>query len=142
MILDFRLGWLIDNCRNMKASDIENRLIEFASRVIAMSEAMPKGFAAQHLATQIIRSATSPALNYGEAQGAESNADFVHKLKICLKELRETMVCLKIIESRGWFGPDKLSELLKENNKLIAIFVASAKIASAKSSNQPSKSKI
>ncbi len=126
----------------MKAIDIEYRLVEYASRVIAMSEAMPKSFAAQHLATQVIRSATSPALNYGEAQGAESNADFIHKLKTCLKELRETMVCLKIIENRGWFGPDKLSDLLKENNELIAIFVASAKTASTKSSNQPSQSKI
>ncbi len=133
MILDFRF---------MQASDIEKRLIEFASRVIAMSEALPKSFAAQHLGAQIIRSATSPALNYGEAQGAESNADFIHKLKICLKELRETMVCLKIIESRGWFGPGKLPELLVENNELIAIFVASAKTASTKSSIQPSKSKI
>ncbi len=126
----------------MKALDIETRLIEFASRILDMAEALPKTVTAKHLSGQIIRSATAPALNYGEVQGAESAADFIHKLKVCLKELRETMICLKLIETRGWFGKGKLAALLKENNELIAIFVASAKTASSKSSILPSKSKI
>ena len=109
----------------MKAIELETRLIEFASRVIDMAEKMPKTFAAKHIGSQIIRSATSPALNYGEAQGAESKEDFVHKMKICLKELRETMICLKLIEHRGWFTQGKLSALIKENNELVSIFVAS-----------------
>ena len=124
----------------MKAFELETRLIEFASRVIDMAEKLPKTFAAKHIGSQIIRSATSPALNYGEAQGAESKEDFVHKMKICLKELRETMICLKLIEHRGWFAQGKLSELIKENNELVSIFVASAKTATSNPSITPRKS--
>ena len=124
----------------MKAIELETRLIEFASRVIEMAEKMPKTFAAKHIGSQIIRSATSPALNYGEAQGAESKEDFVHKMKICLKELRETLICLKLIDRRGWFGQGKLSELIKENNELVSIFVASAKTATSNPAISPRKS--
>ncbi|MEI6408848.1 MAG: four helix bundle protein [Bacteroidota bacterium] len=124
----------------MKAIELETRLIEFASRVIDMAEKMPKTFAAKHIGSQIIRSATSPALNYGEAQGAESKEDFVHKMKICLKELRETLICLKLIEQRGWFAQGKLSGLIKENNELVSIFVASAKTATKNPSISPPKS--
>ncbi len=81
----------------MKKYDLEDRLIEFAVRIIDIAEALPASVAAKNLGGQIVRSGTSPALNYGEAQAAESKADFVHKMKICLKELRETHVCLKII---------------------------------------------
>lgn len=128
----------------MKAIDIETRLIEFAGRVLDMAEVLPKTTIAKHLSGQIIRSATAPALNYGEAQAAESREDFIHKMKICLKELRETMICLKLIENRGWFAQGKLAELLKENNELIAIFVASTKTASTKPSmiNNSFKSRI
>ncbi|MCC7504754.1 MAG: four helix bundle protein [Saprospiraceae bacterium] len=83
------------------------------------------------MGSQIIRSATSPALNYGEAQGAESKDDFIHKMKICLKELRETLICLKLIERRGWFEQGKLSGLIRENNELVSIFVVSAKTATS-----------
>ena len=124
----------------MKAFELETRLIEFASRIIDMAEKMPKSYAAKHLGSQIIRSATSPALNYGEAQGAESKEDFVHKMKICLKELRETLICLKLIDRRGWFGEGKLSGLIKENNELISIFVASAKTATSNPAIIPRKS--
>ncbi|MBL7804865.1 MAG: four helix bundle protein [Saprospiraceae bacterium] len=115
----------------MKAIELETRLIEFACRVIDMSEKMPKTFAAKHIGSQIIRSATSPALNYGEAQGAESKDDFIHKMKICLKEHRETLICLKFIERRGWFEQGKLSGLIRENNELVSIFVVSAKTATS-----------
>jgi four helix bundle protein len=74
--------------------DLEERLIEFAVRIIDTAEALPKTMASKNLGSQIVRSGTSPALNYAEAQSAESKADFVHKMKICLKELRETFVCL------------------------------------------------
>ncbi len=124
----------------MKAIELETRLIEFASRVIDMAEKMPKTFAAKHVGSQIIRSSTSPAFNYGEAQGAESKEDFIHKMKICLKELRETLICLKLIEKRGWFVPGKLSELIKENNELVAIFVVSTKTATSNPSINPRKS--
>ena len=127
--------------QKITALDIENRLINFSVRVMKMAETMPNSVAAKHLASQIIRSATSPALNYGEAQNAESIDDFLHKMKICLKELRETLVCLKIIDQRGWFAQGKLSPLLKENNELLSIFTASTKtIVNNKSNNQKSKS--
>ncbi|MFN4255425.1 MAG: four helix bundle protein [Saprospiraceae bacterium] len=112
--------------------DVENRLIDFASRIIDLVEALPKSAAAKHLGSQLLRSGTSPALNYGEAQSAESRDDFVHKMKICLKELRETLICLKLIARRSWFSEGKLSPLIAENNELVAMFVASTKTASGK----------
>lgn len=103
--------------------DLEDRLIEFAVRIIDTAEALPKTVASKNLSTQIARSGTSPALNYAEAQAAESKADFVHKMKICLKELRETFVCLKIIQRKGYFKETRLEPLLKENTELVSIFV-------------------
>jgi len=81
----------------MNKYDLENRLVEFAVQIISIVGTMPKTIVGTTLAKQIVRSGTSPALNYGEAQSAESPKDFVHKLKIVLKELRETHVNLKII---------------------------------------------
>ena len=110
---------------------MEERLIDFASRIIDMVEALPKTPAAKHLGGQILRSGTSPALNYGEAQAAESREDFVHKMKVCLKELRETLICLKLITRRTWFPEGKLTSLLVESNELVSIFVASLKTATS-----------
>jgi len=118
--------------RKMNPKQLEERLIEFASLIIDMAEALPNSYVGKHLGTQILRSGTSPALNYAEAQAAESRADFVHKMKICLKELCETHVCLKIITKRNWFPAGHLDPLLKENNELIAIFTSSTKTASQK----------
>ena len=115
-----------------KTQELEERLIEFASRIIDLVEALPKTASAKHLGSQLLRSGTSPALNYGEAQSAESREDFVHKMKICLKELRETLICLKLIAKRNWFPAGKLSPILIENNELVSIFVASTKTASSK----------
>lgn len=109
--------------------DLEERLINFASEAIDISETLPKSFAGNHLASQLVRSCTSPALNYGEAQAAESRNDFMHKMKICLKELRETFVCLRLINKKQWCDPGKISTLIKENNELISIFVSSLKTA-------------
>jgi four helix bundle protein len=74
--------------------DLEDRLIEFGVRTLSLAEALPKTKAGNHIAGQIIRSGTSPAPNYGEAHSAESCSDFIHKMQICLKELRETRVWL------------------------------------------------
>lgn len=109
--------------------DLEERLIEFAVRIIDTAEALPKTMASKNLGSQIVRSGTSPALNYAEAQSAESKADFVHKMKICLKELRETFVCLKIIKRKGYFKETRLEPLLNENTELISIFVKSIQTA-------------
>ena len=70
--------------------DLEERLIEFAVRVIRTAESLPKTKTGNHISWQLIRSGTSPAPNYGEAQRTESRADFVHKMRLALKELRET----------------------------------------------------
>ena len=113
--------------------DLEDRLIEFAVRILDIAEALPKTVASKNLSGQIVRSGTSPALNYAEAQSAESKADFVHKMKICLKELRETFVCLKIIKRKGYFKEERLEPLLKENIELVSIFVKS--IQTAKNNN-------
>src|SRR6266403_1953423 len=81
-----------------KADELEERLIAFAVRIIKLSVRLPKSPAGKHIAGQILRLGTSPAPNFGEARGAESHADFVHKLRIVLKELNETSIWLRIIE--------------------------------------------
>jgi four helix bundle protein len=111
--------------------DLNERLIRFAVAIIDVSEALPKTFASNHIAGQLVRSGTSPALNYGEAQSAESRNDFIHKMKISAKELRETFNCLKIILLKEWIGNEELSLVLEENNQLISIFVKSIDTARA-----------
>ena len=113
-----------------KKYDLEKRLIDFAVRVIGVVESLPNTRAGNHIASQLIRSGTSPAPNYGEAQSAESRNDFIHKIKIVLKELRETKVWLEIITRKRMVksgSPKK--ELITECNVLISIFVTSVKTA-------------
>ena len=111
-----------------RAFDLEARLIAFAVRVIRATESLPKTPTGNHIRNQLLRSGTSPAPNYGEAQSAESRTDFTHKLKIVLKELRETRVWLLMIQQAGLIKPvTALDALLQEINELIAIFVASLK---------------
>jgi four helix bundle protein len=112
--------------------DLDERLIGFASDCIDLSEKLPRTFAGIHIASQLVRSSTSPALHYGEAQSAESKADFIHKMKVCLKELRETYNCLRLIRKKAWHTEIILSGMIAENNELIAIFVASIKTAQLK----------
>jgi len=109
--------------------DLGDRLIDFAARCIKVLDSLPSTKVGQHLSGQLCRSGTSPALNYGEAQGAESRKDFIHKMKICLKELRETVVCLKIIVKAEMMGMDSLQPLITEANELISIFVTSINTA-------------
>ena len=78
-----------------KPTDLEDGLVDFAVRIINVVEALPTSKAGNHIAGQLIRSGTAPAPNYGEAQSAESRKDFIHKMKIALKELRETLIWLK-----------------------------------------------
>ena len=106
--------------------DLEERLIDFAVRIIRMAESLPKTKTGNHISGQLIRSGTSPAPNYGEAQSAESRADFIHKMRLALKELRETRVWLLITMRAKLIKPEsKLDALLDENNQLISIFVTS-----------------
>jgi four helix bundle protein len=110
--------------------NLENRLIEFAVSIIRIVETLPKSRIGNHLAGQLIRSGTSPASNYGEAQSAESRTDFIHKMKVCLKELRETKIWLVIID-RAKLSKDQneIDLILNENDELISIFVKSIKTA-------------
>ena len=112
-----------------KPAALEERLIEFAVRIINLIEKLPDTKAANHIAGQLLRSGTAPAPLYGEAQSAESRKDFVHKMKIALKELRESLVWLKIIERKPLCKPDLLSGILQECDELIAIFTSSVKTA-------------
>ncbi|HUR66894.1 MAG TPA: four helix bundle protein [Chitinophagaceae bacterium] len=110
--------------------DLEPRLIKFSILLISITEKIFKTKAGSHLAGQLVRSGTAPALNYGEAQSAESRADFIHKIKIILKELRESRITLLIIKDVPLTDNiDLVDQALIENNELISIFRKSAETA-------------
>jgi len=113
-----------------KEYNLQDRMIGYAVQIIHFSEELPETRTGRHISSQILRSGTSPASNYGEAQSAESRADFVHKLKVALKELRETYIWLKIIEKRKMINPaSRLIPLLNETDELIAILFVSVETA-------------
>jgi four helix bundle protein len=112
-----------------KANEFEERLIDFAVRIIKLSACLPKIPAGKHIAGQILRSGTSPAPNYGEARGAESRADFAHKIGIVLNELNETSIWLRIIYRSGLQKRELLLDLIEENRELCKIFTSSLKTA-------------
>ena len=121
--------------------DLEDRLVDFSVNLIQFCGTMPKRTAALNLSRQLERSGSSVSLNYGEAQSAESSKDFIHKMKIVLKELRESFVCLKVINRSGLYNSENkaiIEKLLDENNQLIAIFVASI-ITARKNSGEKRK---
>jgi len=115
---------------SQKKFDLEDRLLDYAGDLIRMVERLPHTRTGNHIADQILRSGTSPLPNHGEAQAAESKNDFIHKMSICLKELRETRRWLRLILR---VYADKLSSetkpLLEETEELIMIFSASIKTA-------------
>ena len=119
----------------MNKQDLEERLINFAVQILEIVQAMPENKSANHLAGQLLRSGTSTALNYGEAQSGESRKDFIHKINIVLKELRESNICMKLIyRTKLISSEEKIKFVLKENNELISIFVKS--IETAKKNDQ------
>jgi four helix bundle protein len=110
--------------------DLEDRLLEFAVQIIDFTEALPNTRAANHIAGQLLRSGTSPCGNHGEVESAESRKDFVHKLKVCLKELRETRRWLRLAgRLKTLPNPANLAECINEAEELIRIFVASIRTA-------------
>jgi len=111
------------------ADNLEERLIDFAVRVIKVADKLPKTQVGKHIAGQLLRSGTSPAPNYAEARAAESNADFVHKLKIALKELNETSVWLRMTCRAELMKAELLAELIDENQQLCRILNASVTTA-------------
>ena len=119
-----------------RAYDLQDRFVDYAVRIIKLSNSLPDTKAAKHICSQILRSGTSPAPNYGEAQSAESRADFVHKLKIALKELRETVAWLKILVRAELIEPAQaLDPLLRETDELISILFKSIDTAKKNDSN-------
>jgi four helix bundle protein len=109
-----------------KVFNIEDRLVEYSCRMIDVVEALPKTRAGNYIAGQLIKSCISPAFNYGEVQGAESRSDFIHKLGIVLKELKECLTALKIIRKKELIKPSNRTDLLyKETEELIAIIAKS-----------------
>lgn len=117
--------------KNNRVYDLEDRLIDFSIKISEIVEKLPSTKFANHIGGQLIRSGSSPALNYGEAQSAESPVDFIHKLKVVLKELRESRVCLKIIIRKPLLPKEKVVPSLNECNELIAIFLKSVETADA-----------
>src|SRR5688572_27831268 len=124
----------------MSRNDLEDRLIAFAIRAIRLAEQIPKSVIGIRLNDQLTRASSSAALNYGEAQSAESRKDFIHKIKIVLKELRESNVVLKMIDGLQLIKDrHELSSLLKEVNEVIAIFVTSVETARRNGKNDKLK---
>ena len=107
-----------------KGDDIESRLVDFAVRIVNLSDNMPNKRSSNHIAGQLLRSGTSPAALYAEARGAESPRDFQHKLKVCFKELNESRVWLKIVIKSKMVTEEKLSSLYQECDELCRIIIS------------------
>lgn len=112
-----------------KGDDIEARLIDFAVRIIRFCESLPNTPSARHIRGQLLRSGTSPAPNYAEARGAESRRDFIHKLKVVLKELNESRVWLEIAVRANMVEVDILKPLQNECDQLCRIIGSSIQTA-------------
>ena len=110
--------------------DLEERLVTYSALVIALTETLPSSRVGNHSAAQLLRSGTASAPNYGEAEAAESRKDFLHKMGICLKELRESRIWLRILAHLSLLNQSELAPVLSETEELIRIFKAS--IATAK----------
>jgi len=114
----------------MKRQDLATRLIDFAVLIYEISSGFYNKTGNQHYTNQIIRSSSSSALNYGEALSAESKKDFIHKIRIALKELRETHFALQIIQKIQLSKSEPVViQAIKENNELISIFVKTLQTA-------------
>lgn len=120
-----------------KGDDIQERLIDFAVSIIHLCAELPKTQAGKHIGDQLLRSGTSPVPNYAEARSAESPNDFVHKLKITLKELNETSVWLRVIRRSEMLTPDQLEFVAMECEELSKIINASIKTVLAKKQLRP-----
>jgi four helix bundle protein len=109
--------------------DLEDRLLDYSARIIQLVDALPNTRAAAHIAGQLLRSGTSPYGNHGEVEAAESRKDFVHKLKICLKELKETRRWVRLAVRSGAVSDSKIVAILNETEELIRIFFSSIRTA-------------
>ena len=115
----------------------EERLIKFANLILLICDNIKPTESGKHLKSQLIRSGTSVALNYGEAQSAESNRDLLHKYRLMVKELRETIINLKIIKTNDLYRNHSiLNNAIDENNQLIAIFIKSIQTVRSKTNGK------
>src|SRR5437016_5482380 len=119
------------NTTASKANDLEKRLISFAAAIVRLSSTLPRTPQGRHICGQILRSGTSAAANYGEARGAESRADFIHKLKVVFKELNETTIWLEVIAESSLLSAETIVGIIAENRELCRIIAASIKTARA-----------
>jgi four helix bundle protein len=110
--------------------DLEERLLEFGARVVRLTRSLPEDIAGAHVSGQVLRSGTAPMAHHGEAQAAESRKDFIHKMKVAHKELRETIRWLRLVHRVPLIEkPEKVEPLIQENDELIRIFHASIETA-------------
>jgi four helix bundle protein len=112
--------------------DLEASLLDFSARIIRLVDALPNTRAANHVAGQLLRCGPSPYGNHGEVEAAESRRDFVHKLRICLKELKESRRWLRLLQKAGLVSKSKMVAILGETEELIKIFFASVRTAEKK----------
>jgi four helix bundle protein len=115
----------------MARHDLEDRLVEFATTACRLGQQLPRTPLGEHTALQLIRSSTSTFANYGEVQSAESRRDFIHKLGICLRELRESRTWLKFIKKMALASVESVDPLLRECDELLAILATSIRTARA-----------
>ena len=104
-------------------------MVAYAGDVVGLTESLPNSRAGNHIAAQLLRSGTSAAPKYGEAQAAESRKDFLDKMGVCLKELRESRIWLRIIARRSLLPEADVASLLSETEELIRIFKSSIETA-------------
>ena len=116
----------------MKGDDLADRLLDFAFRIIRLVATLPRTTVGKHIAGQLLRSGTSPGANYEEARGAESRADFIHKLAVTWKETREARYWLRLIHRTELIKPNLVEQLLGEANELSAILSKSLETARGK----------
>ncbi|MGD0390171.1 MAG: four helix bundle protein [Tepidisphaeraceae bacterium] len=117
--------------------DLEDRLLRYAAGVVRLVEKIPNSRSGNHVGGQFLRSGTSVLPNHGEAQAAESPGDFLHKMRICLKELRESRRWLRlIVEVPLLKDPSEANKLLDETEQLIKIFAASVRTTLSKMSGK------
>lgn len=115
-----------------RGQDIEDRLIAFAVRIVTLCDNLPSSRTGNHFAGQLLRSGTAPAAHYAEARNAESNRDFIHKMKLGLKEMNESRIWLCILMEAKIMSAPRLKELYQECRELCRIFGASISTAKAK----------
>ncbi|MFQ5398040.1 MAG: four helix bundle protein [Anaerolineae bacterium] len=112
-----------------RGQDIEDRLVAFAVRIVTLCDTLSNSRARNHIAGQLLRSGTAPAAIYAEARSAESPKDFIHKMKLGLKELNESRIWLKILMDANLIDQTKLTNLYQECTELCRIFGASVETA-------------